>query len=74
MTNEQLYLAVGLPIVFNVVFNGVLFLALNSRMSSLETRMGNLEQSTNSKFDLVVGAIHELDNRLSRLEERFERR
>ena len=74
MTNEQLYLAVGLPIVFNVVFNGVLFLALNSRMTSLETRMGNLEQSTNSKFDLVVGAIHELDNRLSRLEERFERR
>jgi hypothetical protein len=81
MTNEQLYLAVGLPIVFNVVFNGVLFLALNSRMTSLETRMtglesrmSNLEQSTNSKFDLVVGAIHELDNRLSRLEERFERR
>jgi hypothetical protein len=96
MTNEQLYLAVGLPIVFNVVFNGVLFLALNSRMTSLEsrfesriggletrfdsridgleTRMTNLEQSTSAKFDLVVGAIHDLDNRVSRLWERFERK
>ena len=85
MTNEQLYLAVGLPIIFNLVFNGVLFVALNSRTTCLETRltsletrfesrMSNLEQSTSSKFDLVVGAIHELDNRLSRLGERFERR
>ena len=74
MTNEQLYLAVGLPILFNLVFNGVMFLALNSRMTSLEARMNNLEQSNAAKFDLLTGAIHELDNRLSRLEERLERR
>ncbi|MGI8743019.1 MAG: hypothetical protein ACR2NN_10715 [Bryobacteraceae bacterium] len=74
MTNEQLYLAIGLPIIFNLIFNGVLFLGLNSRMSGLETRMSNLERFTGAKFDLLTGAIHELDNRLSRVEERFERR
>jgi hypothetical protein len=35
--------------------------------ASLESCMTNLEQSTSAKFDLVVGAIHDLDNRLSRL-------
>ena len=88
MTNEQLYFAVGLPILFNLVFNGVMFLALNARIGGIEARMGgidarmnnlevrmtNLEQSNAAKFDLLVGAIHELDNRLSRLEERLERR
>ena len=74
MANEQLYLAIGLPIIFNLIFNGVMFLALNSRMTSIEGRMTNLEQSVNNKIDLLTGAVHDLDNRLSRLEERFERR
>jgi hypothetical protein len=39
MTNEQLYLAIGIPVILNVVFNGFLATLLNSRIGQLETSL-----------------------------------
>ena len=36
MTNEQLYLAVGVPVIINIAFNGFMFMVLNNRISRLE--------------------------------------
>jgi Na+/H+ antiporter NhaA len=66
MTNMQLYLAAGLPTIaalVGILMNAVLYNSLNSRMTSMEV-----------KFDLIMGKFAELDNRLTRLEERLERR
>jgi hypothetical protein len=66
MTNMQLYLAAGLPtiaVLVGILMNAVLYNSLNSRMTSMEV-----------KFDLIMGKLAELDNRLTRLEERLERR
>jgi hypothetical protein len=38
--------------------------SLNARMASLETRMMNLE----TKFDLLMGKVIDIDNRLTRFE------
>jgi hypothetical protein len=33
MTNEQLYLAIGVPILLNTVFNGIMFLTFSNSIN-----------------------------------------
>ncbi len=76
MTDTQLYLAVGVPtiaLVLGMIGNGLLFNALSARMSSLETRMLALETSMNTRFDLIMGRLSDLDTRLGVLEDRSKR-
>ena len=76
MTDLRLYLAIGVPscvALMGILVNGLLYhmlaTTLNARMGSLEARMVALE----TKFDLMMGKIMELDTRLSVLEDRLER-
>jgi len=47
---------------------------LNGRFTSMETRISNLETSFNARFDTLIGKVIEIDNRLTRVEERLDRR
>jgi len=80
LTNEQLFLSVGIPLLFN----GLIFLILNARIGSIEARvdgrmngldgrMSNLEHTMTTRFDLLLGKIDDIDTRLARLEERSAR-
>ncbi len=69
MTDTQLYLAIGVP----MLMNGLLFLALNNRIGSLETRIAALEGSFTARFDLIMGKMTEMDSRLSVLKDRLQR-
>jgi len=60
MTNIQLYLAIGVPVVLNLVFNGVLFLWLHSDI--VETR---------NDLKLLTGKVFEMDNRINRIEDKL---
>ncbi len=76
MTGPQLYLAIGIPtiaVVLGMIGNGYLFNALSARMSSLESRMLALETSMNTRFDLIMGRLSDVDTRLSVLEDRSKR-
>ncbi len=76
MTDTQLHLAVGVPtiaLVLGMIGNGLLFNALSARMSGLEARMLALESSMNTRFDLIMGRLADLDTRLSVLEDRSKR-
>jgi hypothetical protein len=76
MTDAQLYFAVGIPtiaLVLGMIGNGFLFNALSARMNSLEARMLALETSMNTRFDLIMGRLSDMDNRLSVLEDRSQR-
>lgn len=57
MSNVQLYLAIGVPLIFN----GLLFLVLLTKVNHLETKF-------DSNFNLLVGKIMEIDSRLSKVE------
>jgi hypothetical protein len=79
MNDQQLYFAVGLPIV--VAITGILvnvgyFVSINGRINSLESRLdariNSLEIKLDTSIDLLIGKISELDNRLVRLEERLK--
>jgi hypothetical protein len=80
MTNQRLYIAIGIPcFTMLVTLLGSIWQSTNVlnqlslRITSLETqmkqRMGLLEQD----MKLIVRVVNELDNRLSRLEERLAR-
>lgn len=61
MTNAQLFIAIGIPIVFNFAIMGSFFLLLNSNMN---TRMDMLERSINKRIDDLREDLRELRGQL----------
>src|ERR1039458_3922222 len=55
MDNVQVYLAIGVPIVFNGIMFTVLAVTSTSRMAALEARMAALENTMTTRFDLIMG-------------------
>ena len=70
MTDQQLYLAIGIPILFN----GIAMTLLSSRISdlavSLRREMDSLRREMDMQFKVVLEKLGELDTRITRLEER----
>jgi hypothetical protein len=62
MTDAQLYLVIGLPLLFNGAMLALINSNMNARFASLESR-----------FELLTGKVAELTDRVTRLEERIER-
>lgn len=63
MTNEQLYLAIGVPIILNAVFNGTMFIRLSA---TLTKRLDDLKEMWRVELRRVEEV---LDARLKHLEE-----
>lgn len=73
VTHTQLYLAVGVPtiaIMIGMAINALVFQSLSARMNHIEARMVNLD----TRFDLLMSKLVDIDNRLTRVEERLEHR
>ncbi len=71
----QLYFAIGVPtfaITIGILVNMMQVNSINARFTSLEMRITNLENRFAAQFDLLLGKIIEIDNRLTRVEERLE--
>ena len=60
MTNAQLYLAIGVPIIVNCIFNGMLFLVVFQRLNRVE-----------DKLDLLTGKVADMDTEMGRIKERL---
>lgn len=60
MTDAQLYLAVGVPIIVNSIFNGTLFIVAFQRMNRIE-----------DKLDILTGKVAEMDTEMGRIKERL---
>ena len=71
MTNEQLYLAIGLPILFNTAVSLALWLNL---LSNMNERFNSIDQRFDDMRDLWRAELHRveevIDARLKHLEER----
>ena len=81
MTNEQLYLAIGIPMLFNAALIGALVAYINAkfhtvdeRFRSVDQRFNSMDQRFNDMRDLWRSELHRveeiLDARLKHLEER----
>ncbi len=60
MSNEQLYLAIGLPIIVNIIFNGVLigivYNALDRRITNEIAGLKDLWRSELRRVEEVIDA------------------
>lgn len=75
MTNQQLYLAIGIPIIVNILFNGILFTLFyqifTHRIDRVENRMDRMETSLKELWRAELHRVEEvIDARLKHLEER----
>ncbi|HUJ49524.1 MAG TPA: hypothetical protein VLW25_04975 [Bryobacteraceae bacterium] len=78
MTNEQLYLAIGLPMLFNAAMTGLLIAYMNARFSSSERSINQRFEAVDKRFDdmrdLWRAELHRVEEvlvaRLRHLEER----
>ena len=66
MTNLQLYLAIGIPIVFNFAITATFFLLLNSNINS---RFDALRSEFNERFN---GLRSESNERFTAVHQRFD--
>jgi len=74
MTDQQLYLSSGLQsvlVLVGILVNVGYFVATNARIQGLETRVDGRINALETKFDLLIGKVFELDNRLTRIEEKL---
>ena len=71
VTNQQLYLAIGIPLILNLVFNGLMFTLLSSRISQLESAINQRFDDMRDLWRAELRRVEEvLDARLKHLEER----
>ena len=67
MTDIQLFILAAIPLV-GILANTGLFIHLNSTMNA---RFAALESRFDTRFDVLLGKVIEIDSRLARVEERF---
>lgn len=81
MTNEQLYIVIGVPMLFNAVLIGLLVAYINAKFEGVDTRFESINrrfEGLNQRFDDMrdlwraeLRRVEEvIDARLKHLEER----
>jgi hypothetical protein len=74
MTDLQLYILVAIPLV-GILANTGLFIHLsgtmNTRFAGLESKMDSRFERVDARFDTLMGKVVEIDNRLTRVEDRM---
>jgi hypothetical protein len=76
MTDTQLYLAIGLPtlaLVLGMIGNGLLFNALSTRISGVGSTLSARMIALETRIDLLISKVADIDGRLSVLEDRSQR-
>ena len=63
MTNVQLYLAIGIPVVVNAGMFAMLLLYINARFSAVDARFTAAENSVNTRFDAMDRRFDAIDRR-----------
>ena len=74
VTNIQLYLAIGIPIIFNASMVGLVVAVMNVKFSAVDARFDAMDQRFDDMRDLWRAELHRveevLDARLKHLESR----
>ena len=74
VTNEQLYLAIGVPMLFNLAVIGFVAAYFNARFDKIDTRFDAIDRRFDDMRDLWRAELRRveevLDARLKHLEER----
>jgi hypothetical protein len=74
MTELQLYILVAIPLGGILANTGVyihLSGTMNTRFAGLESKMEARFERVDARFDTLMGKVVEIDNRLTRVEDRM---
>ena len=67
VTNEQLYLAIGIPMLFNATLTGIVVAMMNTRFTAIDRRFDDMRDLWRAELRRVEEV---LDARLRHIEER----
>ena len=74
VTNEQLYLAIGIPLLFNATMIGLVVAFINVKFQGIDGRFAAIDKRFDDMRDLWRAELHRveevLDARLKHIEER----
>ena len=74
LNSLQFYILVAIPLV-GILANTGLFIHLsgtmNTRFAGLESKMDSRFERVDARFDTLMGKVIEIDNRLTRVEDRM---
>jgi DNA anti-recombination protein RmuC len=68
MTNEQLYLVIGAPMLFNAVLMGLMMAYMNAKFDAVYERFRSVDQ----RFETVDKRFENIDKRFDSLNKRFD--
>jgi hypothetical protein len=75
VTNQQLYLSIGIPLLFNATLIGVLIAYVNAKFQALDARFAAIDRRFDDMRDLWRAELRRveevLDARLRHLEEKL---
>jgi hypothetical protein len=63
VTNEQLYIVIGIPMLFNATLIGLVIAYINARIDKVESRFESKFDGVNSRFDAVDQRFDAIDRR-----------
>jgi hypothetical protein len=79
VTNEQLYILVGIPMLFNATLIGLVIAYINAKIGKVESRMDARFDavdarfdSVNTRFDAVNGRFDSVNGRFDAINTRFD--
>ena len=74
MTNEQLYIVIGIPMLFNATLLGLVIAYINAKIDKVESKVDALDRRFDDMRDLWRAELRRveevLDARLKHIEER----
>ena len=65
VTNEQLYIVIGIPMLFNATLIGLVIAYINAKIGRLESRF-------DSKFEIIGTRFEAIDRRFDAIDRRFD--
>jgi hypothetical protein len=72
VTNEQLYIVIGIPMLFNATLIGLVIAYINVKIDKVESKFDSKFDSVNSRFDAVNSRFDAVDQRFDAIDRRFD--
>jgi hypothetical protein len=72
VTNEQVYLAIGLPMLFNATLIGLVIALSNAKFGRVDARFEAVEarfKAVDARFDAIEVQLHGINHRLDHMQE-----
>jgi hypothetical protein len=72
VTNEQLYIIVGVPMLFNATLIGLVIAYINAKIGKVESKMDARFDAVNMRFDGVNTRFEGVNARFDAIDRRFD--